>query len=458
MISGLLALGSGACSRTPEPTTRGDRSAPASTPSEASPQGAAPGSAAAEGAPAEPAESAESADGSDPVPDPVAGKPSAQPGGLEGATPARPLAPEQPAGPTVRNAPAPPSGGPPKLDALKLPDGFSIHVYADGLPQARSLARGREGTLFVSTRRDDRVYATRDDDGDHRADAVFTIAKGLDTPNGIAYRDGSLYIAEIERILRIDDIDEHLEDPPAPTVVTSALPGERHHGWRTIRFGPDGLLYVPIGAPCNVCLREEPIFASIARMQPDGSGLEVFAHGIRNSVGFDWHPETKELWFTENGRDELGDDLPPDELNRAPKPGLHFGFPHCHAGVITDPEHGAGHPCTDFVPPEQRLGPHVAALGMRFYTGSMFPPRYRNAVVIAEHGSWNRSEKLGYRVMVVPLKDGKAAGYEPLITGFASAEDDQAWGRPVDVEVLDDGSLLVSDDWAGVVYRVTYSG
>ena len=299
------------------------------------------------------------------------------------------------------------------------------------------------------------MYAVVDRNGDHKVDKVYTVATGLDTPNGVAYRDGTLYIAEIGRLLRIDGIDSHLAHPPGPVVVTDRLPKEEHHGWRYIRFGPDGWLYIPIGAPCNVCKRDEPIFASIARMKPDGSGLEVFASGVRNSVGFDWNPKTRELWFTENGRDELGNDLPPDELNRAAKAGQHFGFPHCHAGAIIDPEFGR--PCTEFEPPVQRLGPHAAALGMRFYTGKMFPPDYENAIIIAEHGSWNRAQKLGYRLMVVRLDGDKAVSYEPLVTGWLDEKSDQVSGRPVDVEVLDDGSLLVSDDWKGVLYRVTYT-
>jgi glucose/arabinose dehydrogenase len=322
------------------------------------------------------------------------------------------------------------------------------------VPNARSIARGGPGILYVSTRRDNRVFAVVDRNGDHKPEKVYTIAKDLAVPNGIAYHKGSLYIAQIPRILRLDAIDSHLTNPPKPVTVIDTLPTLEHHGWRYIKFGPDGWLYMPIGAPCNVCLREEPFFATIMRMKPDGTGLEVFASGVRNSVGFDWHPVTHELWFTENGRDDLGNEFPPDELNRAPRAGMHFGFPHCHAGVIADPELG-DKPCTDFEPPVQPLGPHVAALGMRFYTGKMFPPEYKNAIILAEHGSWNRAQKLGYRVMVVRLDGNKAVSYEPLISGWLD-EADQAWGRPVDVEMLDDGSLIVSDDWNGVLYRVTY--
>jgi glucose/arabinose dehydrogenase len=389
---------------------------------------------------------------------PVAAIPPAPPPpptDLASATRENPLRPPALPGPDLRNEAAPPAGGPPKLSALKLPPGFKIEVYATGVPNARSLTPGGRGIMYVSTRRDNRVYAVVDRNGDHKPEKVYTIAKGLDVPNGIAYKDGNLYIAQIGRLVRLDGIDSRLANPPAPVVVTEALPKETHHGWRYLRFGPDGLLYIPIGAPCNNCKRDEPIFATIARMKPDGSDLEVFASGVRNSVGFDWHPVTHEMWFTENGRDALGNDIPPDELDHAPRAGMHFGFPHCHAGAIVDPEFG-NRPCTEFEPPVQRLGAHVAALGMRFYTGAMFPPEYKNAIIIAEHGSWNREHKQGFRVMVVRLEGDKAVSYEPLVTGWLDDATQDAWGRPVDVEVLDDGSLLISDDWKGVLYRVTY--
>jgi glucose/arabinose dehydrogenase len=298
------------------------------------------------------------------------------------------------------------------------------------------------------------VYGLVDKNRDGRADQVFTIARGLNTPNGVAWRDGSLYVAEINRVLRFDGIDDQLAKPPEPKVVIADYPRDRHHGWKFIRFGPDGNLYVPVGAPCNICESENPIYASITRIKPDGSGREIFARGIRNTVGFDWHPQTKELWFTDNGRDMLGDDLPPDELNRAPKAGLHFGYPYCHGGTIKDPEFGAKRPCSDFVPPAQNLGPHVAGIGMRFYTGTMFPAEYRNQIFIAEHGSWNRSEPIGYRVMLVKLQGEKAVSYEPFAQGWLRGG--KAWGRPVDVQVMPDGAILVSDDQAGAVYRITY--
>lgn len=383
----------------------------------------------------------------------------AAPRDLASATRDNPLRPENPSGETVRNDIGAPTSGAPELAALKLPPGFAIEVYTAGVPNARSLAPGAPGTLYVSTRRDKRVYAVVDRNRDRKVDKVFTIAKDLDTPNGIAYRNGSLYIAQIPRLLRLDGIDTRLANPPKPVVLNDQLPKEQHHGWRYLKFGPDGWLYMPVGAPCNICKREEPIYSTIARMKPDGTGLEVFASGVRNSVGFDWHPQTKELWFTENGRDSLGNEMPGDELNRAPRAGMHFGFPYCHAGNIVDPEFGqplGERACSEYEPPVQVLDPHVAALGMRFYTGAMFPAEYKNAIIFAEHGSWNRERKLGFRVMVVKLDGNKAVSYEPFITGWLDESTDQAWGRPVDVEVLDDGSLLVSDDWKGVIYRVTY--
>jgi glucose/arabinose dehydrogenase len=273
-------------------------------------------------------------------------------------------------------------------------------------------------------------------------------------PNGVAFRDGALYLAEVNRVWRFDKIEDNLADPPKPVLVNDGFPSDAHHGWKFIRFGPDGWLYVPVGAPCNICEREDARYASIMRMKPDGSSLEVFASGIRNTVGFDWHPATKELWFTDNGRDMLGDDMPPDELNRAPQKGMNFGFPYCHGKNISDPQYGAKHACSQSIPPEQELGPHVAALGMRFYTGAMFPAEYRNQIFIAEHGSWNRSHKIGYRVMLVRLEGNRVVKYEEFARGWLQGE--SAWGRPVDVQVMPDGALLVSDDDAGAIYRIAY--
>jgi len=340
------------------------------------------------------------------------------------------------------------------LDTLRLPEGFSISVFAADVPNARSLALGTKGTVFVGTRTDGRVFAVVDADDDGEADRVHTLAEDLLMPNGVAFRDGDLYVAEVHRVWRFDDIEARLADPPRPTLVHEDLPEVRHHGWKFIAFGPDGRLYVPVGAPCNICESKDEIFASILRMKPDGTDREVYAHGVRNTVGFDWHPDTGVLWFTDNGRDWMGDDRPPDELNRAPKKGLHFGYPYCHGGDLPDPIFGEGHECSRFTPPAQKLGPHVAAIGMRFYTGDRFPAEYRNQIFIAEHGSWNRSEPIGYRISLVRVKDGEALSYETFAEGWLQGE--KAWGRPADVQVLPDGSLLVSDDRAGAIYRITY--
>jgi len=341
-----------------------------------------------------------------------------------------------------------------QLDKIKLPPGFEIKVYARDVQNARSMTLGPKGTLFVGSRGAGNVYAIVDRDQDQVADRVIRIAHGLRMPNGVALRDGALYVAEVSRVLRFDDIEDHLEDPPKPVVVNQSFPTEGHHGWKFIRFGPDGLLYVPVGAPCNVCKKDDPRFASILRMKPDGSGLEVFAHGVRNTVGFDWHPETHELWFTDNGRDNLGDNRPPDELNHAPSKDMNFGFPFCHGKDIPDPEYGKQRRCNEFTAPAIELGPHVASLGMRFYTGSMFPESYRGQIFIAEHGSWNRSTPIGYRVSLVRLEGDRAVKYEVFAQGWLQGR--HAWGRPVDVQVMPDGALLVSDDDAGAIYRISY--
>ncbi|MEE9539722.1 MAG: sorbosone dehydrogenase family protein [candidate division NC10 bacterium] len=339
------------------------------------------------------------------------------------------------------------------LNKIRLPDGFEISIYASDVPGARSMAVGPNGTLFVGTRVG-KVYAIVDRNRNNRTDEVITVARGLRMPNGVAFRGGALYVGEVSRVLRYDNIEARLSNPPTPVVVNDTFPGDRHHGWKFIRFGPDGQLYVPVGAPCNVCERSDGHYALIMRMNPDGTGLEVFARGVRNTVGFDWHPETKTLWFTDNGRDWLGDDVPPDELNHSPRKGLHFGFPYCHGGDISDPEFGGKHACEEFVPPAMKLGPHVAAIGMRFYTGTMFPDRYRNQIFIAEHGSWNRSTPIGYRVTLVRLEENRAVTYEVFAEGWLQGN--AAWGRPADVLVMPDGALLVSDDRAGVIYRIVY--
>ncbi len=345
------------------------------------------------------------------------------------------------------------------LDQIKLPPGFAIDVYADDVKGARSMTLSPGGTLFIGTRaqgEDGNVYAVVDTDGDLKGDQTYTIATELNTPNGVAFRDGSLYVAEINRILRYDDIESNLANPPEPVVVYDQLPTDRWHGWKYIAFGPDGKLYVPVGAPCNVCDREEP-YATILRMNPDGTGLEVYARGVRNTVGFTWHPETEDLWFTDNGRDMLGDNLPPCELNHAPEAGMHFGFPHIHGDVLPDPEFGEGHSAADFIAPIQQLAPHSAPLGLTFYNGDQFPAdTYGGHLFIAEHGSWNRSQKIGYRITLVTLHENHAVSYTPFAEGWLQGE--ASWGRPVDLKLLPDGSMLVSDDQAGAVYRISYSG
>lgn len=341
------------------------------------------------------------------------------------------------------------------LDRIALPDGFRISVFADQLPEARSMALSAEGTLFVGNREGDRVYALRDENEDGRADSVYTVDASLNTPNGVAVHDGALYVAEISRVLRYDNIDAQLADPPEPTVVTDAFPSDEHHGWKYIAFGPNDSLYVPVGAPCNVCNEGDP-YAAIHRLAPDGGGRTIVARGVRNTVGFDWHPETDRLWFTDNGRDWLGDNRPPDELNRLTDPPQHFGYPYVHGTDLSDPDFGEGHNPADYTAPVQPLGPHVAALGMTFYTGAQFPEEYRGQVFIAEHGSWNRSTKIGYRLTLVRLDStGTATSYEPFATGWL--RDGDNWGRPVDVLQTPDGALLVSDDQTGTIYRISHA-
>lgn len=340
------------------------------------------------------------------------------------------------------------------LDKIKLPPDFSISVYAE-VPNARSMTLSPSGVLYVGNRSEDNVYAVTDDNKDGRADKVYKIAAGLNTPNGVAFKNGNLYIATISGILKLENIEAHLLNPPKPKTVYDQFPTDKHHGWKFIAFGPDGKLYVPVGAPCNSCKKDDPVYAAITRMNEDGSGMEIFASGVRNTVGFSWHPVTKQFWFTENGRDMLGDDIPGDELNNATAAGLHFGFPYCHQGNTLDPEFGGNKSCADYVAPIQILGPHVAALGMRFYTANLFGDEYRNQVFIAEHGSWNRSKPLGYRISTVKIDGvGKSSAYTVFAEGWLQP-DGKVLGRPVDVEQMPSGSLLVSDDYSGVIYKIT---
>jgi len=337
---------------------------------------------------------------------------------------------------------------------IALPPGFSISVYADNVTNARSMALSPRNILFVGSRKAGNVYAVIDENRDYVADEVIIIARGLNMPNGVAFYGGDLYVAEVHRIIKFSDIENRLHNPGPPEVVFAALPDKKWHGWKFIRFGPDGKLYVPIGAPCNVCESDNPLFGTITRMNRDGSDFEIFARGVRNSVGFDWHPENSQLWFTDNGRDMLGDNLPPDELNHAPKAGLHFGFPYLHGKNVIDPEFGASKGDISITIPAQELGPHVASLGMRFYTGSQFPAEYTHQIFIAEHGSWNRSEPIGYRISVVRLENFKPAGYEVFAQGWLQKH--RVLGRPVDLEIMPDGSLLVSDDYSDRIYRIVY--
>lgn len=346
------------------------------------------------------------------------------------------------------------------LGDIKLPDGFEIDVYAR-VNNARSLALSPNGTLFVSNRGGDKVYALRDTDGDWKADEKYVIASGLRMPNGIAFRDGSLYVAEVSKLWRFDDIEANLASPPKPVKIYDDYPTDKHHGWKYIAFGPDGKLYVPVGAPCNICESKNEMYASITRMNPDGSDREVFVHGVRNTVGFTWHPETEEMWFTDNGRDWLGNDSPSCELNRVSEQGQHFGYPYCHAGDVQDPEFGDKFPCSDFVKPAQKLGPHVAPLGVKFCTSDAFPVEYKNKVFISEHGSWNRDAEVGHtghKITMVTEQNGQGTAYEDFATGFLNKETNTAWARPVDLIFAPDGSMLVSDDLAGTVFRITYKG
>ena len=345
-----------------------------------------------------------------------------------------------------------------KLKLIKLPPGFRISYFAQGVNGARELTQGADGTVYVGSKEEGKVYALPDRNHDGRADQVITLAQGLNNPNGVAVRNGALYVAEINRILRYDNVAKNLAKPAKPVVIYNQLPDKEWHGWRFIACGPDGMLYVPVGAPCNSCLPEKPIFGTINRLKADGTGFQNFAKGVRNTVGFDWHPVTKEMWFTDNGRDLLGDDLPPDELNRAPKAGMHYGFPYYFAGDVMDPELGPGTLPADYTAPARKLGAHVAALGLKFYTGQQFPKAYRNQIFIPEHGSWNRSSKSGYRISLVKLDatGKKALSYEPFAQGWLQGQ--QSWGRPVCLLVLRDGSLLVSDDQGGAVFRISYGG
>jgi YD repeat-containing protein len=337
------------------------------------------------------------------------------------------------------------------LSDLRLPPGFSIEVYSNQVPGARSMALGPDGTLYVGTM-GKAVYALPDAQHRHKPDRVVKLEDGLNMPNGVAMHGKDLYVAEVSRVFRLKDVGEHLDVPPQPEVIYDKFPKDRMHGWKFIRFGPDGKLYVPVGSPKNVVLCPDP-YATITRMNPDGTGFEVFARGVRNTVGFDWDPSSRELWFTDNGRDLLGDDIPPDELDHAPKPGMHFGHPYRWGNNQSDPQFGSQAPAgLTFTPPVVEFQAHSATLGMRFYTGTMLPKSYRGKILICSHGSWNRTVPTGYQLWMV---DPATKQHTVVIDGFLQGQ--QHWGRPVDVQQLDDGSLLISDDQAGAIYRLTYT-
>ncbi len=339
------------------------------------------------------------------------------------------------------------------LEQLQLPPGYHIEVAAK-VPNARQMTLSPAGVLYVGTRRDGRVFALQDLDGDQRYETRRTLLSGRRLPNGVTWADGDLYVAELTRLIRLADIDHHLGNPPPPEILLDGLPDITHHGWKYLKQGPDGAFYFTLGAPCNVCLESDPRFASILRFDPASGQARPWARGVRNSVGFAWHPEDGSLWFTDNGRDHLGDDQPDDELNRAGQGGLHFGFPFIHGSGIEDPGFGAGAHALNNEPPVALLGAHVAALGLSFYTGHQFPDTPNTSLFMAQHGSWNRSRKVGYRVMRITTRGQEVTGIEPFVTGWLQGE--TAWGRPVDVLIEPDGDLLISDDKADVIYRVWY--
>jgi glucose/arabinose dehydrogenase len=336
------------------------------------------------------------------------------------------------------------------LGKITLPEGYHIELYAAGVTNARALDFAEDGTLFAGSMTAGNVYAIS------RDGKVTVVADSLEMPTGLDYFEGDLYVSEISRIIKFPNILQNLDKSPRPVVVNSDLPSDKWHGWKFIRIGPDRKIYVPVGAPCNVCLSEKPWYAAILMMNLDGSNLEIFAEGVRNTVGFDWEPGSNGvLWFTDNGRDEMGDDLPPDELNKAPVHGNHYGFPFLH-GHTPDPEFWKARPVSaSFISPALELPAHVAPLGMRFYTGKLFEEKYRNGIFIAEHGSWNRSKKAGYRITFVPVQKGRPMGYEVFASGWM--ENEQAWGRPADVQVGPDGALYVADDLAGCIYRIYFA-
>jgi glucose/arabinose dehydrogenase len=340
------------------------------------------------------------------------------------------------------------------IDKLKLPPGFKIEVWATGMPGARAMARGDNGKIYIGTRAIGRVYELTDN-GKERTSRV--VVDKLVQPAGVAFKNGSLYVMSINKVLRFDGIEKNPNVNPVDLTSRFNLPPEQHHNWKYIAFGPDGKLYVPFGAPCNICELPTPEYAQIRRYNPDGSGMEVLATGVRNTVGFDWHPSTKQLWFTNHARDWMGDDRPNDTLNRMQKTGLNYGFPYCHEGNMPDDQVKKANPCGGVEPPVALMGPHVATMGIKFYTGNMFPAEYKNVAFVARKGSWNRTQKTGFDVVTVKVgPDGKNPKITPFITGFMNPADQSFWGRPAYLLQMPDGSMLVSDEQLGAIYKVTY--
>lgn len=347
------------------------------------------------------------------------------------------------------------------LDKLKLPEGYKISVYAESVKNARQMAVSENGMVIVGSRDAGLVHALLDKDSDGQAETVVKIAEGLNMPSGLAIYQGDLYVAEVSRILKYADIEKNYAKLGKPEVVVDGLPTEKHHGWKYIDFGPDNWLYVPVGAPCNICETnggekfDNPDYASILRFNLATGEKQLVAKGVRNSVGFDWHPQTNKLWFSDNGRDMMGDDIPPCEINAVDTAGQHFGYPYFHGGTIADPEFGQGKNMADYVAPKLNLMAHVAPLGIHFYQGKMFAPEMQNRLFVAEHGSWNRSQKSGYRVMMATVVNGEVTAYQPFVDGWLES-DNTAWGRPAAITSLADGSVLIADDFANVIYRVSY--
>lgn len=342
------------------------------------------------------------------------------------------------------------------LDTLNTPDNFTISLFASEVTSARQMALGSNGTVFVGSRNEGKVYALVDIDKDGKADKQYLIAEDLDMPSGVAFHQGSLYVAAVKQVLRYDNIESQLHKPPKPVFIINNLPDDAHHGWKAIEISGDSL-FIPVGVPCNICIGNDQRHGTILEYSLKTGKTRIYARGVRNSVGLAFHPLDNSLWFTDNGRDWMGDHLPPDEINHATKQGLHFGFPYLHGRSVLDPEYGEFAESDNYTLPVIELGAHVAPLGLAFYTGNQFPGNYKHGLFVAEHGSWNRSEKTGYRVIFIPFKNNRATKVEAFITGWLNREQDKTWGRPVDILNLPDGSILISDDYADAVYRVTYN-